>query len=420
MNRLSSSITEWLGGLYAAFARFSMAPRPILWGYAMGGLSLALALMLAGAMLYQPESFVMAAPLASSSSPLIPPDFTPVVSPPRAFGEQLEAGVTPLPSVISTASAGQQAQLANSIPVEDAAVPSGQPPGPTATPVPVDEIFRQRARGNEIEEQRRVSVLLMGTDARPTEGIASRTDTLMVAILNLDDASVTLISIPRDLWVAIPGYGEARINTAYFLGQLRHDGAEVARRTVSHVLGIPINHTMTIDFAGFEDLIDVIGGIDLEVPTAIDDWAYPDDTYGTFRLVIPDGFQHMDGEITLQYARTRHGSSDFERAKRQQAILRAIRRELLRPDQLPHLPGYLMQGASEVNTTFSLADLFFLARFLRTLDDERIFMHVIEAPLLWNGVTGDGQQVLLYDPYTLQQAVQQWLWEASGENMSRR
>jgi LCP family protein required for cell wall assembly len=215
--------------------------------------------------------------------------------------------------------------------------------------------------------------------------------------------------------VAIPGYGQARINTAYFLGQLRNNGPALAQQTVSQILGIPVNHTMTIDFGGFRKLIDAVGGVDINVPEPVDDWNYPDDTYGRFHLEIPAGFQHMDGEVALQYARSRHGSSDIERAKRQQAILQAIRAKLLTPEQLPNLPGYLVQGASEVDTSLSLPDLFYLARFVRGLDDSRIFMHVIEAPLLWNGVTADGQQVLLYDPYTLRQAVQQWLWETSQE-----
>jgi LCP family protein required for cell wall assembly len=243
---------------------------------------------------------------------------------------------------------------------------------------------------------------------------------MMVAIMDMEESNVVVISIPRDLWVNIPGYGASRINTAYFLGQVSYGygtsyGPELARQVASQVLGIPIGYTITVDFDGFRKLVDMIGGIEIDVPVAINDPLYPDENYGTFQLIIPEGRQEMDGERALQYARTRHGNSDFDRAKRQQAVLDAVRDRLLQPEQLPHLPEYLWAARDEVETTLSLPDLFYIARFLRSLERQQIHMHVIEAPLLWNGITADGSQVLLYDPYTLQQAVQQWLWEASEE-----
>ncbi len=433
MSYLTLSVWHWLVRVYGGFVRLAMAPRRVLFGFTLGGLTLALGLVLTGAMLYQPETFVMAASQPAAAAPAMPANFTPLASPPPAFAPQLATasatpalasppaatpalapltptGTAPPAPLLTPRGAAPSLPLLTPTATEPVAPPPGRGPSAGAS---LDAILAKEAEGSGLEERRWVSILLMGTDARPDEGVASRTDTLIVAILDMEAASVTLISIPRDLWVYIPGYGESRINTAYFLGQFENNGAELARQTVSGTLGIPINYTMTLDFSGFHRLVDAIGGIAINVPTAIDDWAYPDENYGTFHLEIPAGPQRMDGERTLQYARTRHGNSDFDRSARQQAIIHAIRRQLLKPEQLPRLPGYLMQGASEVSTTLTLPDLFYVARFLRTLEGERIFTHIIEPPLLWGGVTADGQQVLLYDPYSLQQAIQGWLAESS-------
>ncbi|MDQ4075577.1 MAG: LCP family protein [Chloroflexota bacterium] len=409
MKRTIDAPFQYIDYLQRQFTQFALAPRRVLYSWLLGGLSSALMLILVGMLLHQPDSFAMAATLPVTSAPVIPADFTPVASPPPAFAKHVTQQDTPplnadVPHEVRAI--GAESTMQATIAVR---------PSPTSisTPVSLDALLSEKSEGNTLAQTRWVSILLMGTDARPDAGDMSRTDSMMVAFIDLTTPYVVLISIPRDLWVVIPGYGQARINTAYFLGQLQSEGSEVARETVSQLLGIPIAHTMTIDFGGFRRLVDAIGGLDIDVPTAIDDPFYPDDSYGTFRLVIPEGMQHMDGERALQYARTRHGGSDLERARRQQAVLEAIRAKLLTPEQLPHLPNYLLQGASEVHTTLSLPDLFYLARFLSSLERDQVAMHVIEPPLLWDGFTADGQQVLLYDPYSLQQTVQSWLWEAS-------
>jgi anionic cell wall polymer biosynthesis LytR-Cps2A-Psr (LCP) family protein len=182
---------------------------------------------------------------------------------------------------------------------------------------------------------------------------------------------------------------------------------------VQQLLGIPITHTAVVDFQTFRDIVDAVGGIDVIVPAAIDDPLFPTDDYGVYHLQIPAGENHFDGDLALAYARTRHGSSDMERAARQQQVMASLVERLSAPDQLPHLPGYIRDGFESVRTTLRLTDLFFLADTGLEIDRDRVFTHVIQAPLLWNGVTADGQQVLLYEPYELQGTVQYWLWEAS-------
>lgn len=413
---------RWLAGARALFYRLVRAPLPVLGSVTLSGVATALALILMGLVLHQPATAQWMG-AAAFAAPLMPPDFTPVASPPPAFSR-----LAATDSLAPTA----PALALTEPPVTAVAPPAASPPTstlpltasptmalasptvePTVTPVSLDELLAQEGQTSVLANQRLVTLLLLGTDARPNQPGPSRTDTMMVAVLNLEASSVTLISIPRDLWVSIPGYGANRINTAFFMGELTGNGPEVARQTASQVLGIPISYTVVVDFNGFREFVDSIGGIDVDVPQAIDDPLFPDDSYGTYRLVIPAGPQHMDGETALAYARTRHGSSDIERAERQQAVMQAVRERLLTPDQVTALPGHLRRAADDVRTTLSLPDMFFLARFVRNVDEARIYNHVLRPPMLWNGVLADGAQVLLYDPYSVQQSVQQWLYEAS-------
>ena len=350
-------------------------------------------------------------PVVSHQDSIRPVDFTPVASPPPAFAEISPVAQVPWPQASPQATPNARSEGSNRANIV---------PNPlTATPVPLDTILAKEARYSDLKEEEFVTILLLGTDAREDEQI-SRTDSLIVAILNLASESVTLISIPRDLWVVIPGYGQGRINTAYFLGATQADGPRVARQTVSQVLGIPIDHSLVINFDGFRRMIDALDGINIYVPEAIDDSAFPDESYGTYRLIIPSGHQHMDGELALAYARTRHGNSDIHRAQRQQDVLKAIWRRVISLEQLPALPSFLKEGTSEVETTLALTDMFFLARVARALTSSRIQSHVIGSPLLWNGTTADGQMVLLYDPYTLQIAVQKWIDEAANPSETKK
>ena len=185
----------------------------------------------------------------------------------------------------------------------------------------------------------RLSLLVLGSDARPDElrrGDPGRTDTLMTVVADRPPAGVAIVSLPRDLWVTVPGHGEERINVAHALG-----GPETARRTVSGVLGVPVDHYLMIGLQGVREVVDAAGGIEIDVPAPIHDAAYPTDDYGTLVVNIPAGRQRMDGETALRYARTRHQDNDFGRVARQQQVLLALRSELLRPTSWWRLPAVL-------------------------------------------------------------------------------
>jgi LCP family protein required for cell wall assembly len=165
-------------------------------------------------------------------------------------------------------------------------------------------------------------------------GGENRSDTIILVHTRPGQKQATFVSFPRDLWVDIPGVGTDKINAA-FEGGVNHGGPELVARTVKELTGMQIHHVMYVSLAGFQGLVDALGGVDMCVP-------YPmqDELTG---LDIPAGCQHFDGDTALAYVRTRHqpcdAVPDFARISRQQQFLRAVIAKLLAPSELVHLPS---------------------------------------------------------------------------------
>jgi LCP family protein required for cell wall assembly len=171
-----------------------------------------------------------------------------------------------------------------------------------------------------------------------------------------DTQTISLLSIPRDLMVDIPGYGVARMNAAHVYGDLYRSlgsGMTLATQTVSKAVGVPIDYTVVIDFQGFISAIDALGGVTVSVPKALYDAKFPTMDYGFKEVSFVPGQTVMDGYTALTYSRIRHPDNDFERMTRQQAVLRGI---LLRLQQ----GGFLEQ----VDATAEITDA--LVRHART------------------------------------------------------
>lgn len=176
-----------------------------------------------------------------------------------------------------------------------------------------------------------VTVLLLGTDRRPGEEVTPRSDAVLVARIDPGRKRVALLSLPRDLWVAIPGHGNNRLNAAYLWGERDGPpggGLALARATVSDALGLPIDHGVVVDFRGFAGIIDALGGVNVDVPRPLVDHAFPTADYRVTTVRFAAGRQRMDGTTALAYTRIRHPDSDFERGLRQQAVLVAIAERL--------------------------------------------------------------------------------------------
>ena len=241
----------------------------------------------------------------------------------------------------------------------------------------------------------RFTLLLVGLDRRHSQE-QSRSDVIMLLSIERKTRSLSLLSIPRDLWVQIPEYGWHRINAAYFFGEYYvANGPELARKTVEAVFGVPVHAVAAVDFVGFTALINAFGGVNVTVAKTLVDNLYPTLDYGYTRIVINAGEQHMDGETALIYARTRHPDNDFKRMGRQQNLITAARTELFSNERIVRFPLLLEQFNQIVETDLTLTEQLFLLRDLYLLNDVPVNARVIEPPLVYNYVTEGGAQVLL-------------------------
>lgn len=247
----------------------------------------------------------------------------------------------------------------------------------------------------------RVNILLLGIDRRPGEAFVSRTDSMMVISINAETDSASILSIPRDLYVEIPGYGQDRVNTALVYGARDGDyldGAALAMQTVSSNLNIPIHHFVLVDFGAFIRSIDILEGIDVEVPYDINDPDFPDMGYGYDPLYIPAGMQHFDGQTALKYARTRHADSDFNRAYRQQQVLFAARSKALSlgfAELLFRAPSLYREVEDGIRTDLSLEQILRLAKTVGDLPSENIRNEVLDYDYVTSYRTPGGASVQL-------------------------
>jgi LCP family protein required for cell wall assembly len=248
-------------------------------------------------------------------------------------------------------------------------------------------------------------VLVVGLDRRPGEtGLAYRTDTMMLVSIDPASRSLGILSIPRDLYVAVPGYSEPqRVNTPMVLGEIRQPGSgpQLLMQTVQYNLGIRVNDYVAVDFNTFVTLIDTIGGVELDVPYTINDPLFPDMNYGYDPFYITAGIHQMDGRTALKYARTRHGDSDFRRAQRQQAVIYAIRDKILELDMLPQLiiqaPTLWNQLSSGISTGLQFDQIIQLALYLKDIPLDSMKTGVINEQYTLGYTTSDGASVLVPD-----------------------
>lgn len=251
----------------------------------------------------------------------------------------------------------------------------------------------------------RVTILVLGIDQRCDEVGPNRTDTMMLLTIDPVAKTAGILSLPRDTWVDIPGYGFDRINQANYYGQIyEHPGGgqALAMETVESFLGIVVDHYLTINFDAFIELVDQVDGIDIDVPEAINDPRYPDRCYGEEGFFLEDGEQHLDGELALKYARTRvTAGGDIDRATRQQVVLMAIREKLQRLDMIPQLiarsPQIWKSLQNNVRTSLTDVQMIQLALLMQEIPREDIQARVIEYGMLYNETTADGRQVLVPD-----------------------
>jgi len=233
-----------------------------------------------------------------------------------------------------------------------------------------DEIYEVVYPGNKKEqgysqEKERdpfpgiMNVLVLGLDSRDP---VHRADTIMLLSLNNDTGEINIISIPRDMRIKIPGYGMDKVNHAYAYG-----GVSLTRQAVEEFLDINVDHYMVTDFDGFKNIVDILGGIELEVEKKM---RY----YGIdVTIELDPGCQHLDGDKALQYVRFRNDEEgDFGRVRRQQEFLKALIQEIIAFKNILKFPRLLPEIAQNMKTDLELSQALRLANRLKNVEIEEI------------------------------------------------
>jgi len=207
--------------------------------------------------------------------------------------------------------------------------------------------------------RRRLNVLIVGDQADE-----ATTDTIVLAHLDLERRTGTLMSIPRDTWVGVPHHGHMKINSAFAFG-----GAAGTARAVTALTGVPIDATLAVDPQGAKQIVDAIGGLNVNVETAMN----YDDNYGDLHIHLKKGEQFLTGGGVMQYMRFRHDAeSDFGRMRRQQQVMREIVRELGQPQNWPKVPRLVALARADVKTSLNDAQLQALVELFRGVPQDNV------------------------------------------------
>jgi LCP family protein required for cell wall assembly len=249
-----------------------------------------------------------------------------------------------------------------------------------------------------------VHVLLLGSDRRPPDD-GWRTDTMILVSIDPDKQIVSMVSIPRDLYVNIPGHGKDRLNLADNIGEAQHypgGGPALLRDVLEESLGLTFDRYVRIDFQGFVEMIDILGGIDVDVRCLTELWVpnmKSPDEYRLFRAVRPS-MLHMDGELALIYCRCRAHTPVFDRDRRQREVLLAIRNRVLElglPGLLPRLFQLLGSSSRHVQTDLQPGEMVALAQLIVDIPPHNISQSTIDLALAPEWTTPQGSWVMLPD-----------------------
>ena len=228
----------------------------------------------------------------------------------------------------------------------------------------------------------RTNVLLLGTDDSPERGAVGRTDTIILTTVVPTMPYLGMLSIPRDLWVNVPGVGEQRINTAYFFAEANQPGAgpEAAMQTVRQNFGMHVHYYAVIHMLGLVNAVNTVGGIDVELSSPMADYA--------------TGSYHLDGEEALAFIRERSSSDDFNRMRRTQLLLVALGTKVLQPANWPSLPNFILAGIQTVDTNIPLWQVPRLLFALLRIPFFGVDARTITSDMVYPFVTAGGAQVL--------------------------
>lgn len=249
------------------------------------------------------------------------------------------------------------------------AAPTSVPPlaAVTPTPTPTSPFLRT------------TNILLLGSDRRPND-VNWRTDVIMILALDFEAGKAGVISLPRDLYIdEIPGHKPNKINVVDYLGETDEPGGggpALLSSILEERMGIPIQHYLRFEFEGFKQVIDALGGVEIQVDCPIYDYVPEEDVV----LNLGVGTHKLTGRQALSYVRTRRQGGDLERARRQQRMALAIRDQVLSQNLLPKVPALYVALQEAVDTDIGLVDAIRFTRFALQLTEESLHGMILAPP----------------------------------------
>jgi LCP family protein required for cell wall assembly len=231
----------------------------------------------------------------------------------------------------------------------------------------------------------RTNILLIGIDRTPPGTAVGRSDTIILVTVQPLRSYVGMLSIPRDLWVSIPGVGENRINAAYFLAENEQEGTgpSAAMRTLEVNFGVDVPYYVRIQFDGIQEVVELLGGVPIELDQAT--------------AILPAGNHVLDGETALAFVRDRAGSDDFFRMERGQMLIRAVFRRLLNPEVWPRLPIIWVSMIKNFDANIPLWVWPSLGLTLLRIGPEGVDARIVGRDMVRGFTTQSGAQVLAPD-----------------------
>ncbi len=239
--------------------------------------------------------------------------------------------------------------------------------------------------------------LVLGTDRR-AEGGSWRTDSIMVIGIDRTKERAAVFSVPRDLYVQIPGYGYGRINQADYMGERRTPeggGPALVSSILEDQLGISTQHWVRIQMDGFVQFVDAMGGVDIYLDCPFSEPILNLNTNRWTNFTLPAGLNHLDGQDAYWFARLRLRETDIGRSSRQRAIIWALREQILSTNAIMRLPQLYSAFRDTISTDLSLFDIIGLAQFGVSLKPENVRAGGLTLKDLQNYTTAGGAQVLI-------------------------
>ncbi len=264
---------------------------------------------------------------------------------------------------------------------------------PAATALPVvaaSSAMTETSIDADLPLSRTLNILVLGSDRLPNMP-NWRTDVMMIVALDFDQRRIGLLSIPRDVYLDnIPNHQPNRINVVDYLGETDEPnggGPKLMQQIIQARMNIPIHHYLRFDFASFQEVINTLGGVEIEV-----DCPYIDQV-----INLKPGVQRLTGEQALRYVRSRSTGGDLDRARRQQRIVWAVRNQVLKENLLPRVPALYQSLANSVQTDIGIVTTLRMIRFVLSINPDNVHSFVIAPPQLMTESWRQGMFVFVPD-----------------------